>query len=405
MRVLMLATRVPVHAGDGTPSFVLDQATGLRGRADVLLLCPRVKGSVRHSVHDGVELIRFPYLPPRWERIADDAVMPQLGQNPLLWIQAVALVIGMTLAAFRAHRQFRPDLIHAHWIVPAGSIARFVGGVLRTPYVLTSHGADAFLLERWPLEHFKRMAVRRSARFIAVSREIHTKYGSLAPQSDVQPVGVDFSLWMQLTGSRAPERDQIVFVGRLVPKKGVDIAIRALAELPVAALRIIGDGPLRADLEALVSELDLGQRVTFLGSLSRAEVAAEFRTATCIVIPSVRAPDGDRDGTPTVLGESVAAGVPCIASDIAGLRDHVEDGMTGLLVPQGDVSALRTAMARLLGDPELCVRLSVTARDRLVDRFDLHATSARHAEWYSAAISASEATPRRTILLRNRISS
>jgi len=401
MRVLVLATRVPVRTGDGTPSFVLDQATALGDAAEVLILCPRVRGAPPRSSHGDATVVRFPYFPSRWERLADEAVMPQLGGNPLLWFQACAMVVAMVIAALRAHRAFRPQVIHAQWIVPSGVVARLLSLVFGTPYLVTSHGADAFMLERWPIRGLKRAVVRRSARFVAVSNDISARYGGLT-LSVVQPVGVDFQLWRSLTGPRSPEPGRIVFVGRLAAKKGVHVAIRAIAQLDDAILRIIGDGPQRMELQRLVETLGLQDRVAFLGQRTRPEVAAEFRTAAVVVIPSVQGEDGDLDGTPSVLGEAIASGVPCIASDIAGLRDHIESGRTGILFPPGDVPALCRAIASLAHNPRLGKQLADSALEASLERLDLRFTSERYLDWYRSAHTSRPIRARRSMTTRGR---
>lgn len=385
MRILMLATTVPVAVGDGTPSFVLDGAIGLGEDTSVTIVAPSVGGSAP-SVHFGsVKVRRFRYLPRRWERLADEAIMPQLARHPSRWLQALALSASMTVAAIRIHRDVRPDVVHAHWIIPSGAIALLLRIVCGTPYVVTSHGADAFTMDRPPFASLKNAVVARASRFIAVSEEILSRFQLVTERGVVQPCGVDLKLWDQLVGERRAEQGRVLFIGRLDVKKGVDIAIRAIAEVPEAQLRIVGDGPERAALDELARSVEVVDRVIFLGRATRDATAAELRCATCIVIPSIVASDGDREGTPVVLGEAVAARVPVVASAMAGIRDRIVDRESGLLVPPGDAEALRDALKEILSDPDLAQTLASAARSRLADALSLEVAAERHREWYRSA--------------------
>src|SRR6185312_4139905 len=147
LRVLVLSTTFPVVAGDGTPEFVLTLSSELVRRGHlVTVLVPRVAGAADQEVVHGVRVRRFGYFPRRWENLAEGAIMPNLRQQPSRWLQAPSLVVAFWWAARREARRTQADLVHAHWVVPAGVIAR----VLRRPYLITAHGADAYTLRRAP---------------------------------------------------------------------------------------------------------------------------------------------------------------------------------------------------------------------------------------------------------------
>ena len=390
--MLILATRVPLESGDGTPSFVLDNASAMADDFDITILAPRIKGSRAVSEQDGVTVRRFPYFPARWERLADDAIMPQLGSNPLLWLQAAPLVGMMLWHAIKEHRDRPVALIHANWIVPAGLVAAAMKRLHAIPYITTSRGADAFRLNRWPLRGLKQAVVDRSARFIGVSRDIVEQFPTSRCPVEVQPSGIDFSAWEHTAEHDEPSRAAVLFVGRLAAKKGVADAIRAVTRLNGVELRIVGDGPLEQALRMLATSLPGGERVVFLGRRSRAEVVREMRLALCLVIPSVTAADGDRDGTPNVLGEAIAAGLPVVASDIAGLSEFVVDGETGCLCEPGDAEGLSSALQSVIDNPVVSAQLAKEARSRFAPAFDLRQVSQRYAGWYEEAISKSQGT-------------
>lgn len=381
IRVLMLATRVPVRSGDGTPSFILDSALALP-EIRFTIVAPRSPGSARVERHGHVEVRRFGSSLSGWRSLSSDAIMPQLARQPWRWWQALALSASMILAAIREHQRLRPDVVHAQWIVPSGVVAAILGMLFRTPYIVTSRGADAFTMPHKGIEAVRRSVIRRSSVFLAVSTEILQRFEAFAPRSGHLPSGVDFDGWSARVGVRRPEPHRLLFVGRLAEKKGLEVLFRALVGVEKATLRVAGDGPSRRGLESLADQLDLSERIQFLGRCDRARIAEEYRTASCIVIPSVVASDGDREGTPNVLGEAAASGVPIVASATGGIRDLVVHDVHALLSPAGDFEGLANNLRRLLEDESLAGRIAQAARSTLREKLDVQIVATRQHDWY-----------------------
>ncbi|MFL5542790.1 MAG: glycosyltransferase family 4 protein [Longimicrobiaceae bacterium] len=170
--------------------------------------------------------------------------------------------------------------------------------------------------------------------------------------------------------AEAPPRDPapaVVTVCRLVPWKGVDGLVRAVAALPGVRLVVVGDGPLRGALEALAREAGAGGRVRFTGTLAAREVRRELRRADLFVLNS------SYEGLPHVVLEAMAEGVPVVATDAGGTGELVRHGETGVLVPVGDDAALTAAIRRLLDDAPLRRALAAGALRRMRDEFSLAA--------------------------------
>ena len=167
---------------------------------------------------------------------------------------------------------------------------------------------------------------------------------------------------------------RILAAGRLVEKKGYPVLLDAIALLAkrgqAVTCRIVGEGPLRAELEARARALGIEGAITFDGALSHEQVAAAYRDADAFVQCSVVLPDGDRDGVPNVVLEAMASGLPVVASDVAGIPEAVVDGVTGFLVPPSDPAAVADRIGRLVEDPALTRRLGAAGRARVLDRFD-----------------------------------
>jgi len=165
----------------------------------------------------------------------------------------------------------------------------------------------------------------------------------------------------------------MLFVGRLIERKGAEYAIRAAAELRrqgrSVRLTVIGDGPERTRLIALVDELGIRDAVDLTGALPHDAVAAHFRSATLLLMPAVTDWKGEQEGFGMVLVEAMASDLPIVATRSGGIPDVVTEGETGLLVPERDAAALAAAAARLLDAPVLAAGMAAAARADLDRRF------------------------------------
>ncbi|MCL2781241.1 MAG: glycosyltransferase [Actinomycetia bacterium] len=393
LSVLVLATTFPARAGDGTPEFVLTLSSALAAHgAQVTAIVPRVPRGARQELIDGVRVQRFAYFPRRFEGLANGAIMPNLRAHRWRWLEAGPLAIAFMLATARQVRRERPDVIHAHWIVPAGLVAWVLRRTTGVPYVVTAHGADAYTLRGGATRRLKRAVLRRASATIPVSAAIGEQLRQIGPVSPAIPMGIDVARIATEVGQRRPEPGRVLFVGRLADKKGVDILIQAAARVRPVSVVVIGDGPTRAGLEALANRIGMTDRVRFLGALPRQGVMDEFARAAAAAIPSRVAADGDQDGVPVVLGEAMAAGVPVVATDLGGLGEYVSDGENARVVAPGSVDELAAALDDLVKHPDAAEALARCASARLADTLDLGHISA---QYFRVLLDAADAGPGR----------
>lgn len=390
IHVLVLTTTLPARVDDGTPAFVLTLAQELSVENDVTILAPRVTGAASREKHGNLEIKRFAYFPRPLEGLASGAIMPNLRRQPWRIVEVPPLVVAFLGAAVREVRRRRPDVVHAHWLLPGGVVALALHRIFGTPYIVTGHAADVFRFRGRAFQSLKRRVMAQAAIVSAVSRQTAAVLGVPPEEADqlVVPMGVDVAGIQNSIRSRQPEPGRFLFVGRLVEKKGLDVLLRALVEVPEARLVAVGDGPMRADLETLGNELGISGRVCFTGQLGQSYLIDELRLAHALVIPSRVARDGDADGTPVVMGEGMAAGVPIIASRLGGLSEHIASERNGLLVEPGDSRALAKALRRVLADPDAASRWAEEARRAVHDRLDVRETARRYQEFIDAAVGA-----------------
>jgi len=177
---------------------------------------------------------------------------------------------------------------------------------------------------------------------------------------------------------------RLLTVARLVEKKGIDVALRALGslrdELPAVRYDVIGDGPMRAELEALAVSLGIADRVRFAGPVANDAVQQAMRDADLFVLTSLTAASGDEEGTPTVLIEAAYAGLPVLATRHAGIPDIVADGESGMLVTENDPAALADGLRTMLASRERWPAMGEAGRRLIIERGHLTADVAARLE-------------------------
>src|SRR5690606_6625899 len=249
------------------------------------------------------------------------------------------------------------------------------------PLFVYFHGYDAskLLRSRRHVRNYQEL-FRAAAGVIAPSRFLADKLAAIGYPSDklhVVPCGIDPSRFQP--SFREPER--ILAVGRLVEKKAPHLTIEAFARIanryPTAKLEIIGDGPLRKRCEALIDELDLRGRVVLHGVQSSDRVVAEMRRASIFVQHSITAPNGDTEGLPVAILEAMASELPVVSTCHSGIPEAVQHGVTGLLVPEGDVNGMAEAMATLLDDTDRAAAFGAAGRARVIEHFTIEHACAR----------------------------
>ena len=391
LQLLVVASTFPGRAGDGTPAFVRDLCLRLGPGFDTVVLVPRVPGAARVEHVGDVRVERFAYFPRRWEDLAHGAIIENLRADRLRWLQVLPFVVSEAIHLRRLVRRRRPDVLHIHWILPQGVAALLAAR--RVPWVVTTLGGDVYALRDPISSWLKRAVLRRAQAVTTMNEDMRQRLvngGAREGTTYVQSLGADISglrAMVRADSRQVPGR--LLFVGRLVEKKGLTVLIEALRRLPEDlewSLEVVGDGPLESSLRAQAE----GLPVVFSGQLSREDLANAYARSTAVVVPSVLAASGDQDGLPTVLIEAMGSGRVVVASDLPGINEAVSDGGTGLLVAPDDPDALVKGLTTVLTDAGLSKRLASAAERRSRD-FTVEACARRYAEILTTAATGTRA--------------
>lgn len=295
-----------------------------------------------------------------------------------LWLSPEALVKTLvvwwrTLGSLSAVRAMQPQHVHAHWATYPSTAALILSERLGLPFSFTAHAHDIFVNDHLI------SAKLRAARFTVTISQFNLRYladrfgadaiaGLKVIHCGVAPVRLE-----RLAASQTPPL--ILAVGRLDPIKGFRYLIEACAELRRRGLSfrcaVIGDGPLRAELQTQITRLGLDDCVELTGARDQASVRAALQRAAVFVAPAVVAASGDRDGIPVALIEAMAAGVPVVSTAVSGIPELIEHERSGLLADAGDASGLARCIERIFCDPKLAASLADGARHKVATEFNL----------------------------------
>ncbi len=368
--VCLIASSYPSPTAPTRGAFVEDIALGLAVQRPVVVVAPRIYPSdpPREDRH-GVTVQRFRFG-------SEGKLLKEYGGTPVpTMIRYMLSGLRCTLKAARGQRA-----LFAHWVLPAGVIGALASLLTGRPLMSYAHGSDICVYaEKSALYRLlTRFVLGRSVWVFAVSHDIERRlierFGVPPENISVIPCGVDTDLFSPtphgdknrsvMSAEGAPglasdARPMLLFVGDMVPAKGVLELIEAVFRLLEngldCSLTLVGDGPLRAELEARVTAVGVSH-VTFVGTVPRTEVARWMRRADCLVLPS------HNEGTPVCVMEALSSGTPVVATDVGGIPDLIDPEVTGLLVPPKDVTALTSALTRVVGDAALRDGLTHGAR-------------------------------------------
>ena len=369
LHISMLTTGFPRFQGDLFGTFILELARELvEADCTVEVLAPHQAGLAADECFGNVKVHRFRYFwPARAQRVAYGGGIPtNLRRSWLARLQVPFFLLGFWFGALRRVR--RGGLVHCHWTI-SGLIAYWATRWWRCPLVLSVRGSDIHLVGSGMMAQLHRLIYNWMDVVVAVSEDIAANLEALGvPKSKIKVVANGVDRRFQPADCRVmrerlglPDEEFIMlFVGLLVPVKGLDVLVESLAELadPKPLCLLVGDGPERPELERQAVQLGVSDRLRFAGRRSSDEIPTWMGAADILVLPS------RSEGRPNVVLEAQACGLPVVATRVGGTPELVCDGKTGLLVESEDVADLADALQRLRIDRGLREALGRAGREQ-----------------------------------------
>ncbi|MGB9561779.1 MAG: glycosyltransferase family 4 protein, partial [bacterium] len=329
-----------------------------------IVLAPSYKGLGAHRVFD-VDVRRFRYFIKRFERLTHEENAPaRIRRKPVYSFELPFFLLCGYNGVKKIIEKDKPDLVHIHWPFPMVFVGASAFGKL--PVVLKFYSAELALLRKFRI--FKpafSYYVKKSSLLLANSsftqKLIIDEFGC---PSEILYDGYFFpENPPEVVFPEPSKRKEILFVGRLVERKGIEYLIKAVAmigdKLDIQ-LKIIGDGPELSDLQILTKDLSVESRVVFCGRIPDDERNRAYKECDLFVLPACYDRHGDTEGLGTVLLEALSAGKPVIGTNVGGIPDIIKDNQTGLLVPEKNPEALANAIEKILSNRELYIKLART---------------------------------------------
>ena len=334
-------------------TFVLSQITGLIDMGhEVNIIAARPSGE--EIVHDDVEKYGF--------------------LKKTTYLKGSSLKPGFEISTELLDTLLFTDIIHAHFAAWPADIAMSLSMMTQIPFIFTAHAYDIFINP--DIERLRSLS-QNASRIITVT-EFNKNYilemigDAYTDKIETIRCGID-------TEKFFPEKREgsdtvtILTVGRLVEKKGIRFAIEAFSQLSNKKhleLRIIGNGPMKEELQRLAEELNLQDKIKLLGEQPQSVVANEMKHADIFLLPCVTAENGDMEGLPVVLLEAQAMELPVVSSIHTGIPEGIIDGKTGFLTPEKDVSAVAEKLEMLINNPSLRLEMGQRGRKHIEEQFN-----------------------------------
>jgi glycosyltransferase involved in cell wall biosynthesis len=369
MKILFINSEYPpIGGGAGNASANLAECLVSMGH-EVMILTSQFSSLPREEVQGGVRIVRVPAGRRRQDRSGA--------------LEQLAFIISASVHSLELYRQYRQDATLAFFGVPSGATAWLLKVLYGIPYVVSLRGGDVpgfrpydFRTFHKLIAPFLRIIWHGASAVVANSRGLRDLARAFDSSIEIPiiPNGVDVGRFD--ASARDWSTAQILSVGRLVHQKGLDLGLRALAQLQDLKWEwsIAGDGPQVQSLLGLARELGVGDRVTFPGWQSRQDLAKWYHRSTLFLFPS------RHEGMPNAVLEAMASGLPVVATRIAGNEELVVDGFTGRLVNPEDVPSLRDGLREMLTDVQAREQMGRAARTRVEMEYSWMNTARQYAE-------------------------
>lgn len=375
MRILLINSEYPpIGGGAGNASANIAHCLASLGH-EVTVLTAHFANQPRLETREGVTIHRIPALRRRLDRSGA--------------LEQLAFIISASVQTFSLVPQIKPHATLAFFGMPSGAVAWLLKKLYRIPYIISLRGGDVPGFRPYDFKTFHKLigpflrviwhtadaviANSNGLRDLAVVFDSHTEISII-------PNGVDATRYTFESRNGSPAK--LFSVGRIVYQKGLDLGLRALAQLKDLEWewRIAGDGPQMDSLKLLAQELGIHERVIFLGWQSREELTRWYHHSNLFLFPS------RHEGMPNAVLEAMSSGLPVVATKIAGSEELVLDGVTGLLVNPEDADSLRDGLRRLIVEEKTRIQMGQASRRRVEDEYSWENVARQYSEYLEKSV-------------------
>lgn len=377
MKIGVITSAYPEFKDDPHGIFVHRLLKGIAEEEghEILVIAPFTGGKSNYAV-EGIRVERFNYFyPKRFQSLCGrSGMIDNVKEGFFVKIQLLSFLFFNVVYSLRKLKEM--DIIHVQWPIPNGLGAIFLKKIYGIPYINTVHGEEVYLSKRYHTIFALKWIINNSYKTITNStatRDSCLEVGLDIEKFEVIPFGVDPEFFRHLDIPREDNYFNILSVGYLIERKGHEYLIKAMKNVlkrhKNIRLKIVGSGPLEGKLKDIIKDLGLGKEVELIKNVSDKELLYQFNSSDLFVLPSIVDSQGNTEGLGVVLLEAMACGLPVIGSNVGGIPDIIEDGVTGLLVREKDVVGISKSISFLIENKSTCEKISEEGYKRIQDRF------------------------------------
>lgn len=396
MRVLLLASTFPTHNSDEQVPWLSNLVRRLNNEKnfDLEVLAPSFKGLSSHRYH-GIDIHRFRYAPRRLEVLThEEGAIFKIRKKPWLMLFSIPYILFGTIALISLMRKRKYHLLHIHWPLPNGIIGLLGAKLFGVRTLLSFHGAEFTLMKKIPLGRkilaiIVNLADATQANSTFTCRQVENltdKNVTVIPYAAaVRPDKISKTE----SGRSFSMGKRVLYVGRLIERKGVKYLIRAMEyivpEINVN-LSIVGEGELKSKLLREVKNKELESHIILEGRVAKEKLYDLYLNCDVFVLPAVSDKWGDTEGLGVVLLEAMSFGKPVVASRTGGIEDIVIDGKTGILVNPADPEALAKSILKILRNGDLGLEMGSSGRRIVKKKFSFESMVQKTIKMYKEIV-------------------
>jgi len=371
LKICSLATTYPESVTSTKPKFVhvLNKEMAKLG-VNIKVIVPHTKNSLRTQTMESVLIRRFKYLPENYE-LNERSIPDEMKRSKLGRVKVALMVCIFFIFTYFECLKEKPDIIHGHWAFPGGYIAYIVSKLVGSKCVISVHGAETPLLKKSKFILKKTIdSLNKSHAVIVNSDYTKNEYKKLGVKEDKMTRINPSPNFVQHTQDKellkkfrrrfvTDDSKIVLFVGRLVERKGVEYLIKAIPKIKATQVHVIiaGGGWLMNDLKELVTSLGLDNKVSFFGPPTNEELGYLHDISDVFVVPSIVDSMGETEGLGLVIPEVMESGLPVIATAVGGIVDVVKNNENGILINQKDSDAIAEAVDKILSNKDFAGKL------------------------------------------------
>lgn len=370
-KLLVLSSTFPRWKHDSTPPFVFELAKKLQKDFEVCVLAPHYPKALKNETWEDMKIIRFKYFFSPFEKLAlNGGIISALKKNPLNYLLIPFFIIAEFMAIKKVIKKYKPDVIHAHWIIPQGLLLSLTN--TNTPWLITSHGSDIWAFRQPIMIALKKIALKKAAAITVVSQALKNEIERKIIKNkkiEVMSMGVDhnnFSPKKYSEKLRKKHKHMLLYVGRLSKEKGLEYLIKAmpnvLKQFPDVQLLVIGGGPLKFELDKLINNLGVEKNINMLGSIPNSDLPSYYATADIFIMPS------KSEGLPVTLMEAMSSSAIVLATDLEGNKDLIQHRLNGFLCQPKNHDDIAKNIIEILNNGELN-KVRDAARKIILEKF------------------------------------